>query len=391
MRRPRGRRARGRAGTGGGQDGDGRIAGPPRSDDDPGYRYGAPDFRERTAELTVVSLADLPSRDITPALGTPAIGTPGLDAPDAGTSAIGAAPADTPADGAPGGRAARRRALQEQQKTSRRRGGAGTRPAAGTRGAVAELPPGAGRAARRKAARPSTRSRVVTGVATGVGEVAMTLGLVLVLFVVYTKWWTNVVGDRNAARETTQLQEQWDQAAIGDEPLPQPDPREPDGFAPGKGFAVLYIPKLGVKVPVAQGTDKYKVLDKGLTGHYTNPKTAMPWDKQGNFAVAGHRNTHGEPFRYINKLKTGDEIVVETATVYYTYTVFAQLPETSPRNIGVIDPIPKNSGKTKPGRYITLTTCTPDGASTFRLIVWGEMKEERPRSEGKPDALVKPQ
>ncbi|MEU8136170.1 class E sortase [Streptodolium elevatio] len=391
MRRPRGRRARGRAGTGGGQDGDGRIAGPPRSDDDPGYRYGAPDFRERTAELTVVSLADLPSRDITPALGTPAIGTPGLDAPDAGTRAIGAAPADTPADGAPGGRAARRRALQEQQKTSRRRGGAGTRPAAGTRGAVAELPPGAGRAARRKAARPSTRSRVVTGVATGVGEVAMTLGLVLVLFVVYTKWWTNVVGDRNAARETTQLQEQWDQAAIGDEPLPQPDPREPDGFAPGKGFAVLYIPKLGVKVPVAQGTDKYKVLDKGLTGHYTNPKTAMPWDKQGNFAVAGHRNTHGEPFRYINKLKTGDEIVVETATVYYTYTVFAQLPETSPRNIGVIDPIPKNSGKTKPGRYITLTTCTPDGASTFRLIVWGEMKEERPRSEGKPDALVKPQ
>lgn len=218
----------------------------------------------------------------------------------------------------------------------------------------------------------------------------MTLGLVLVLFVVYTKWWTNVIGDRNAEKKADQLQQQWDQAATGEAPLPQPDPREPDGFAPGKGFALLYIPKLGVKVPVAQGTDKYKVLDKGLTGHYTSPKTAMPWDKQGNFAVAGHRNTHGEPFRYINKLNSGDEIVVETATMYYTYTVFAQLPETSPRNISVIDPIPKQSGKKQPGRYITLTTCTPDGASTYRLIVWGEMKEERPRAQGKPDALVNP-
>ncbi len=336
--------------------------------------FPAPDFRERTAELTVVSPADLPRRDVTPALGTPAIGTAVVP--------VAGAPAD-------GGRAARRRALQEQQKSSRRRAGAGTR-SSGTRGAAAaELPPGAGRAARRKAARPSTRSRVITGVATGVGEVAMTLGLVLVLFVVYTKWWTNVIGDRNAERKADQLQQQWDQAAAGEEQLPAPDPRQPDGFAPGKGFALLYIPSLGVKVPVAQGTDKYKVLDKGLTGHYTNPKTAMPWDKQGNFAVAGHRNTHGEPFRYINKLKTGDEIVVETATVYYTYTVYAQLAQTSPRNIAVIDPIPKQSGKTKAGRYITLTTCTPDGASTYRLIVWGEMKEERPRSEGKPDALVK--
>ncbi len=216
----------------------------------------------------------------------------------------------------------------------------------------------------------------------------MTLGLVMVLFVVYTKWWTNVIGDRNAARKANQLQEQWDAAQSGEAPLPTRDPREPDGFAPGKGFALLYIPKLNVKVPVAQGTDKEKVLDRGLTGHYTEPKTAMPWDAQGNFAVAGHRNTHGEPFRYINKLDAGDTIVVETATTYYTYTVKAQLPETSPRNIGVINPIPKDGPFKKAGRYITLTTCTPDGSSQYRLIVWGEMSEERPRTEGKPDALL---
>lgn len=312
-----------------------------------GDPYPEPDFRDRTAELTVL--------------------TPPAPALPAGE-----------------GRAARRRALQDGQRTGHRR------PAAGTgAGAAAALPPGAGRAARRKAARPPTRSRVITGIATGVGELAMTLGLVMVLFVVYTKWWTNVVADRNAERKADQMQQQWDQAQTGETPLPAPDPREPDGFAPGKGFALLYIPKLNVKVPVAQGTDKYKVLDKGLAGHYTTPKTAMPWDKTGNFAVAGHRNTHGEPFRFINKLDPGDAIVIETATMYYTYSVRSQLPETSPKNIGVIDPIPKQSGFKKPGRYITLTTCTPDGASTFRLIVWGELTEERPRAQGKPDPLVK--
>ena len=54
----------------------------------------------------------------------------------------------------------------------------------------------------------------------------------------------------------------------------------------------------------------------------------------------------------------------------------------------VLAPIPKGSGFTQPGRYITLTTCTPEFTSKYRLIVWGKMVEERPRSKGKPDALV---
>jgi sortase A len=54
----------------------------------------------------------------------------------------------------------------------------------------------------------------------------------------------------------------------------------------------------------------------------------------------------------------------------------------------VIGPVPPGSGFTGPGRYITLTTCTPEFTSTFRMIVWGKMVDERPRSKGKPDALV---
>ncbi|MFD0651361.1 sortase domain-bontaining protein [Streptomyces malaysiensis subsp. malaysiensis] len=114
----------------------------------------------------------------------------------------------------------------------------------------------------------------------------------------------------------------------------------------------------------------------------------MPWDKKGNFALAGHRNTHGEPFRYINRLKPGDEIVIETQSRYYTYAMSSILPQTPPSNTGVIKPVPPGSGFTGPGRYITLTTCTPEFTSTYRMIVWGKMVDERPRSKGKPDALV---
>lgn len=142
--------------------------------------------------------------------------------------------------------------------------------------------------------------------------------------------------------------------------------------------------------PIAEGISKEKVLDRGMVGHYSEGtlRTAMPSAKKGNFALAGHRNTHGEPFRYINRLNPGDLIVVETQDAYYTYKTARTLPQTSPSNVSVIDPVPRDSGFDGPGRYITLTTCTPEFTSTYRLIVWGKMVDERPRSEGKPDALV---
>ncbi|MER6977662.1 class E sortase, partial [Streptomyces carpinensis] len=212
-----------------------------------------------------------------------------------------------------------------------------------------------------------------------VGEAFITTGVVMLLFVTYQLWWTNVRAHAQAGNEAHQLQDDW---ASGK--------RNPGTFEPGQGFAILHIPKLDVVVPIAEGTSKTKVLDKGMVGHYGQGdlNTAMPEAKTGNFGLAGHRNTHGEPFRYINRLKPGDPIVVETQDTYFVYKTTSTLPVTSPANIGVLDPIPKGSGFTEPGRYITLTTCTPEFTSKYRLIVWGKMVEERPRSKGKPDALV---
>ncbi|MDF4251759.1 class E sortase [Streptomyces sp. WMMB303] len=249
-----------------------------------------------------------------------------------------------------------------------------------------ERPPGPTRLEARRAAR-ALRPGPGMIASRAIGEVFITCGVLMLLFVAYQLWWTNVRADQQANGATDKLQQQWDERGSEDGVDPE---RKAGAFKPGEGFAIIHIPKIDITRPVAQGVSKEKVLDKGMVGHYDKKplKTAMPWDEKGNFALAGHRNTHGEPFRYINKLQAGDEVVVETRSKYYTYKVTRQLPSTSPSDTGVIDPVPPKSGFSEPGRYITLTTCTPEFTSKYRLIVWGKMVDERPRSKGKPDALV---
>ncbi|MEU9995557.1 class E sortase [Streptomyces sp. NPDC050848] len=270
------------------------------------------------------------------------------------------------------GRAERRRAAKGKGKG--RRGGPPSAPDSETTDAPAAP---MSRVEARRAARAAKESVGVVA-SRVVGELFITFGVVMLLFVTYQLWWTNVRADQQANQAKGQIEDSWNKG------------RAPGAFEPGQGFAIMYIPKLDVVVPVAEGINKPKVLDRGMVGHYSEGslKTAMPADKQGNFAVAGHRNTHGEPFRYINQLEPGDPIVVETQDAYYTYEMASILPQTAPSNVSVIDPVPKQSGFKGPGRYITLTTCTPEFTSTYRMIVWGKMVEERPRSKGKPDALL---
>ncbi|WP_069769327.1 class E sortase [Streptomyces sp. LUP30] len=295
-------------------------------------------------------------------------------------SGVPAAPA---APGTPaGGRAARRKAAKGRHG---RHGGHGGQ---GGQGEVAEAldgpdapsqderPVSRVEARRRQKARKPSAAVVASR---AVGEVFITTGVLMLLFVTYQLWWTNVRAHAQADKEASSLQDDW---ASGK--------GAPGVFSPGQGFAILHIPKLDVVVPIAEGVSNKKVLDKGMVGHYGEGPltTAMPEAKTGNFGLAGHRNTHGEPFRYINRLQAGDDIVVETQDEYFVYKMASSLPVTAPSNTSVLDPVPPGSGFTGPGRYITLTTCTPEFTSKYRLIVWGKMVEERPRSKGKPDALV---
>ncbi|MFE0421031.1 class E sortase [Streptomyces sp. NPDC058953] len=240
----------------------------------------------------------------------------------------------------------------------------------------------------------------------GCAEAAVTCGVVLLLLVVHQLWWTNRQARAGAERMVTSLEREWGREGEGEgerergagEVEVEVGERGGEGAGPpgvtvpeerragpvpesGRAYAVLRIPRLGVTAPVAEGVGKRNVLDKGYIGHY--PGTARP-GRPGNVALAGHRNTHGEPFRYINRLRPGDDIRIETRDGVYVYEVDQQLPRTAPRDIGVIRPVPRSlvvpgAGYREPGSYLTLTTCTPEFSSTHRLIVWGKLVSARAR------------
>nr|WP_307135908.1 class E sortase [Streptomyces aurantiacus] len=336
--------------------------------------YEATPAVEETVALRIADAGSIAGSRRAPASSAPSAPSA---SPSAAFSAPSAAPAASPggagAPGASGGRAARRKASGRHG----RHGGSSEESAERVDSAADGDAP-ASRMAARRAARARKPGAAVMA-SRMIGEVFITTGVLMLLFVTYQLWWTNVRAHAQAGNEASNLQEDWAKGK-----------GKPGTFEPGQGFALLHIPKLDVVVPIAEGTDKKRVLDRGMVGHYAEEgvKTAMPDAKTGNFGLAGHRNTHGEPFRYINRLKPGDPIVVETQDKYFVYKMASILPVTSPSNTSVLDGVPKGSPFKSAGRYITLTTCTPEFTSKYRMIVWGTMVEERSRDKGKPDELV---
>lgn len=191
-------------------------------------------------------------------------------------------------------------------------------------------------------------------------EICLTVGTLIVLFVVYVLYWTGVLADRAMDGEIDRLQDRWATGPVaGAEATESPAVRrpEPEPYRDGASFAIMYIPRFGADwaKPVLQGTGT-DTLKKGL-GHYT--RTAR-LGARGNFAVAGHRRTYGDPFKDFPRLRPGDAVVLSDGTTWYTYRIDKRPYRTLPTDVGVIDPVPRASGFRGPGRYLTLTTCEPE-------------------------------
>ncbi|MEU2821832.1 class E sortase [Streptomyces bacillaris] len=232
-----------------------------------------------------------------------------------------------------------------------------------------------------RASTPPAPRRARHPIATAVsvfGELLITAGLVLALFVAYSLWWTNVLADREAGRQGDTVRENWADAG-------------PGALDTKDGIGFLHVPAMeNGEVLVKKGTDP-ETLNNGIAGYYTDPvPSALPWDDEGNFTLAAHRDGHGAKFHNIHKLKNGDPVVFETKDTWYVYKVYKTLPETSKFNVDVIQPVPEESGVKKPGRYITLTTCTPVYTSKYRYIVWGELErtEKVDKDRTKPVELL---
>ena len=223
----------------------------------------------------------------------------------------------------------------------------------------------------------------------GLGELFITAGLVLLLFVAYQLIWTNVEAAQAQDEVSDGIAESWSRQPSST--VAEPDAEaEPDDTVKlsradfGKGFAFLRIPRLGedFKVPVVEGV-RDSDLSRGV-GHY--PKSAAP-GQVGNFAVAGHRATKGEPFRKLDRMRRGDAIVVETRTTWLTYVV-DDTRIVTPQDTWVVNPVPGKRNVKPTKRLLTLTTCHPRWASTHRLIVFAHLESKKSKTDGAPAALM---
>jgi sortase A len=229
---------------------------------------------------------------------------------------------------------------------------------------------------------PRARRRSVrAAVARGVGEILVTLGLVILLFCVYQLFYTNIESNRAQAKIKNSLERGWKPA----EPVPDAKPVRENfaGVSTGDAFALMHIPRFGLswEKPILEGVSLDE-LAQGL-GHY--PESAMP-GKIGNFAVAGHRATHGEPFRDLNKLRQGDVVIVETENNWYRYVIDSN-QIVDPTDVEVVLPVPNHPGVKPTEKLITLTTCNPRWASTERLIYWGHLDSVMSKAAGTPAEL----
>lgn len=241
--------------------------------------------------------------------------------------------------------------------------------------------------ARRNAPRPSIAVRI-TGV---IGELMITLGVLLALFVVWQLWWTDVIAGR--MQEQTIADLGWEPPAetvpAADE-LPTGPPPVLEHVPEGEPFATLLVPRFGsdYEVPVVSGVDKRTILDTGNIGHY--PETAMPGDL-GNFSLAAHRTTYSKPFNLIADLQPGDPIIVRTRDTWYVYEATESLV-VMPNQVEVISPVPGLlPGEEIPElteRYITLTSCHPMFSARERFITHGVFKYWMPVSAGTPIELA---
>lgn len=210
-------------------------------------------------------------------------------------------------------------------------------------------------------------------VARGTGELLVTAGVVLLLYVVYVLYGTGL----QAAQEQRELRDDLTRTWASPAPVsavpqaaatPTASAPPPPAPLPGEALALLRLPRFGnYEKVVVEGTDR-AALQKG-PGH--QPGTAMP-GQVGNVVLAGHRTTYGAPFGRLDELQAGDDIVVQTAAGAFTYRV-RTTEVVAPTAVEVMLPVPGRLGAVPTESLLTLITCTPKYSARSRLVVKGAL------------------
>lgn len=244
----------------------------------------------------------------------------------------------------------------------------------------------------------------------GFGELLITAGIVLALFVVWQNWWTDMTAQKAFAVGRTSVVDAWGARLDADgipgpaRPLPAPSGtagssssgssssgsgssvsgggKQTSSRKPIKTIGLMFVPALQKRdlwgQPIVEGTSN-RALNQGV-GHY--PGSARPGGI-GNMSIAGHRTTHGAPFRHLDKLKRGDRVIIRMKDTWYIYAL-DKSKVVRPKENWVLKSRPWRNAR---GRLITLTTCHPVGSAARRLVWWGHLVRTQPATKWAPKEL----
>ncbi|GGE96701.1 class E sortase [Mycetocola zhadangensis] len=230
-----------------------------------------------------------------------------------------------------------------------------------------------------------------------IGELLITGGVLVMLFLVWQLWVNDAIVRAAQDNEAAKLSQQWAATRPTADPIPSESNSQPVDYGepvilpqPGDAetFGIMHVPRFGpdYAAKLSGGVSKARTLDPLGLGHY--PDTQMP-GQVGNFAIAGHRNTHGKPLNAIGSLQVGDAIVIEVPEGWYTYR-YRSTEYVQPSGVGVLDAVPQADGVVATDSVITLTSCNPVFSQAERIVAYGLFESWTPAAAGPPDSLTEP-
>jgi sortase A len=149
-------------------------------------------------------------------------------------------------------------------------------------------------------------------------------------------------------------------------PVPDPPPEDPYDDVPIVEIGSMSIPRIGIDHTIYEGI-WLTVLDEG-PGHW--PNSALP-GQRGNTVFPGHRVTNSHPFRDVDQLAPGDQVVFHMPDADHTYAVRETII-VEPTDLWVVD-------QTETPTF-TLVACHPKGSARERIVVKGDLVATTPRS-----------
>ena len=192
---------------------------------------------------------------------------------------------------------------------------------------------------------------------------AWTVGVLLLIYYAGTRI-RQTAGARREVRQFHEQQQQGRQAARFSWQQPDLTLWSPERIkawqqvsaaSPASAIAVLRVPRIGLEVPIFEGTSD-AILDRGA-GHIEG---TPPPGASGNVGIAGHRDGF---FRCLKDVVLGDAIELETRTGTLHFVV-DNLALVGPDDTWVLDDTPS--------RQVSLVTCYPfyyQGSAPRRYIV----------------------